>query len=183
MTARILPSALLALLAAATVAACSDDAGEAGGATTSAPTTAAAPTTTAAPTTSTAPTTAAPAVHAGVDGVPGCAEITGSSPAVFDAASGMYAATVVSREDLELTFDVVQFVTGVDAAPNDFAIENESTQTRTAPVAEESEMWSVSLGDEVELVLTELPDFGDDRLYWLTFLDGTIVEVCEQYLP
>jgi hypothetical protein len=135
---------------------------------------------------------------AGSDGAPSCAEMPrATSPAIFDGDAGTYAALVTGREDLELRFDVVQWLTG-DAAleayheanpddpegpPNDYFVVNDNEQVRTASLAETFEVWLVRFDPRFELVPGALPDFTGDRIYWLTFDDGSIVEVCEQYVP
>jgi hypothetical protein len=123
---------------------------------------------------------------AGVDGVPSCESISGSSPAVFDAGAGTYASHLVDTTDpAAIDFDIVQWVES-DDAPNGFEVVNDNPTVRTAALAEPGEIWLVAFGEDetaIDLVPGELPDGNADAVYWLTFDGGDIVEVCQQYVP
>jgi hypothetical protein len=111
--------------------------------------------------------------------------------------------------ELSLDFDVVQWLTGEpaveayvaahpedpDAAegpPNDYFVLNEHEAMSSAPVAPDADVWLVRLAgtgsaDVEPGSVDELPDYlttgSGGGLYWLTFAGGTIVGVCEQYVP
>lgn len=189
-----------ALLAALTLAgaACSDDTGATTGTTVAAAdTTESAPATTVGSADTTSATEAASdpegpttgdlvVTGAGVDGVPSCETISGSSPAVFDADAGTYASYLVDTTDpAAIDFDIIQWVQS-DDAPNGFEIVNDNPTIRTAALAEPGEIWLVAFGEDetaIDLVPGELPDGSADAVYWLTFDGGDIVEVCQQYVP
>ena len=139
----------------------------------------------------------------------GCSERSeGSSPAVFDETAGTYAVQALeyTPEAGEVEFDVVQWLIGDDAVaaylaenpddpegpPNDYYIVNENSQMRNGIV------------DPVVIPLVVSPDgdtspdvsaIGLDQLadylttdfegttYWLTFQDGTVTAICEQFVP
>jgi hypothetical protein len=112
-----------------------------------------------------------------------------------------------------VTFDVIQFLTGEDAAaayledtgetggpPNDYHLRNVNPRLRTLPVSDDVTVTVVRLGEptgagSVSWTLATLPDHLDEtaptedlgRLgwnpYWLTVDDGTVVAIDEQYLP
>ena len=133
-----------------------------------------------------------------------CPGASANSPATFHAERGTYAAfiTAFPSADSEVTFDVVQWLTGQRARdayrednpdegdegpPNDYHVRNESEQTRSAPLAENVRVW---LLDHVTLraaTPAELSDYLEGRgagdIFWLTFDDGSIVETCLQYRP
>jgi hypothetical protein len=126
---------------------------------------------------------------------------SGSSPAAFDPSGGTYAAQSVTVEGAsELGFDVVQWLSGDDAdeayeretgddtgAPNDYFIVNESSELRTAPVADDAAIYVLRTdGDAGSLhavSLAEVPTDDPDRTFWLTLDDGVVTDVCQQYRP
>jgi hypothetical protein len=132
----------------------------------------------------------------------------GSSPSIFDAAAGTYAAhlTAVDAAALSLSFDVVQWLTGTDAVdayhvdnpadpdgpPNDYYVVNANSEVRTAPVGAGATVLLVRLAADGTAAVSpgtvdELPAYLElafpDDVYWLTFAAGEIVEICEQYRP
>ena len=152
-------------------------------------------------------TTAAPDAPQSLQSCPGA---TGDSPATFDGASGTYAAFIAEfvAEDVPLTFDVVQWMTGETAReayqedhpddpegpPNDYYIRNQSAQTRQADVASDARVWLVKMEEDEDAdvdraTFEELGSHNENsegrstHLYWLTFDDDTIVEICEQFRP
>ncbi len=136
-----------------------------------------------------------------------CPRAVDNSPSTFDADSGTYAVLITDfrAPDSLLTFDVVQWTSGEQALqafeqdtgdsvgpPNDYYLRNESTKTRSAPLAPEARLflthfWS---GDAIDLEpaqVRELPSYlksmGGRALFWLTFQGGRIIEACEQWTP
>jgi len=195
---------LAATVAALVLCSCSgggdDTAARPADATTTTTTTAdAAPSTTAAPD----GTTTVPAGADSCDNRP-----SGSSPAAFDPASGTYAAHLRSynRGTSELTFDVVRWLSGQDAVeafhrehpeeqdgpPNDYYVTDVPGGELTATVEEDAAIWLSSLavtgtpGIErwtIEDISGHLAEGSDTDVYWLTFSDGKVTEICEQYRP
>jgi hypothetical protein len=186
----------LVLAAALALGACGDGGDDEAAATT---TTAAADGTTTTATTAPATTTTTPAQP--IDACP--APFAGNSPAEFDDAAGQYAAllTAVSTADATISFDVVQWLVGDDAdaayeaetgdpsgVPNDYFILNESDQVRTSPVADSADIRMIDMtSGDVTLArpasLADLADGFEGFPVWLTFDAGTIVGVCQQYVP
>jgi hypothetical protein len=105
-----------------------------------------------------------------------------------------------------ISFDIVQWLVGEEAddayraetgdpsgVPNDYFILNESDQVRTARVSDDAEIWlsglrgnSDNVGNPFLASFPELVDASEEPLYqpfWLTFDEGEIVGVCEQYTP
>lgn len=123
----------------------------------------------------------------------------GSSPATFDGDAGVYAAQRVTvGEGGTLRFDVVQWLGGRDAdeayrretgdasgAPNDYFILDQSDRLRTAPVAADARIYALGApGQADSLHLVRLEGLHvERRTFWLTFVDGEITQVCEQYRP
>ncbi|HET9770670.1 MAG TPA: hypothetical protein VFS16_07260 [Acidimicrobiia bacterium] len=155
----------------------------------------------------TSSSTTAPAAGAGP-----CTNFPESSPAQFDAKAGKYAVYVTKLDVGKrlLGFDVIQFLGGEAAAqayqketgetggpPNDYYIVNESEAVREATAS--SSVAIVVVGDDPAeqrtLTLAELPahlaksapsEAGPQLStypYWLTVADGTITEICQQYVP
>jgi hypothetical protein len=182
--------------------ACGDDGGGDEDAASSTTTEAPATTTTAAEATSTTTPAATSTTDAPIEPCPD--PFAGNSPAVFDEVGGQYAAslTAVSVEDGTISFDVVQWLVGDDAdaayeaetgdasgVPNDYFIVNESDQIRTSPVDEGADIRLIDMtSDDVTLArpagLDDLAtaDF-EPTPFWLTFDEGAIVGVCQQYVP
>jgi len=127
---------------------------------------------------------------------------------VFDDAAGTYAANIteVDSASPSVSFDVVQWLSGQDAIdayhednpsdpdgpPNDYYIVNDSEQVRTAPIADDATVWLVRLATDSDAAVDpgtveELPGYLDagfeSDVYWLTFDDGEVTEICEQYRP
>lgn len=139
---------------------------------------------------------------------PGCAGVPDVSPAVFDELGGVYAAhlTAIDAEARTVDFDVIQWFTGEAATaayqedfdtdgeppPNGFHIRNENSRIRTASVAVDAEIWIVAMAldqdadvdrtDWDALVAERAAGFDGD-VYWLTFDDAAITEVCGQFIP
>ena len=154
-------------------------------------------------TTTTAPPSATPTTAAAVAET--CPDpFAGNSVAVFDEAGGQYAAlvTAVSVEDGAISYDVVQWLVGdaADAAyeaetgdssgvPNDYFLVNESDQVRTSPVDEAADIRLIDMtSDDVTLArpagLDDLATADVEATpFWLTFEEGAIVAVCQQYVP
>ena len=128
------------------------------------------------------------------------------SPVVFDEAAGTYPAFVLGYVEGLPEFDVVQWLTGPEAAaiwaerfpdnsdgpPNDYLIENQNPKRRTAPVAADAavallrseggpDLMNSSPGGFEDYV--EVGDHFGPPLVWLTFENGVIVSICEQYRP
>ena len=149
------------------------------------------------------PSTGAP------DRFDGCPEGSeGSSPAIFDEAAGTYAVQKLeyTPEAGEVEFDVVQWLIGDDAVaayqadnpddpegpPNDYYIVNENNQMRNAIVDQATVplvVWPDGDADpDVSAIpLDQLADYlttdFEGTTYWLTFEDGTVTALCEQYVP
>jgi hypothetical protein len=129
----------------------------------------------------------------------------GSSPAVFDESQGTYAATI---DDFDVqgavTFDVVQWLSGEEAneayeretgdsrgVPNDYYIVNEQQALRTAPLASDASLVVLADRATASTLTSVLPHELDRHLdgeyegatYWLTFADGAITDLCQQYRP
>ncbi len=193
-------STTLALVALIAIGGCS------GSEAADAPTTAAPTTASTATTSTTITSTTVPDEPERFDGCPERPE--GSSPAVFDEASGTYAVQKLelTPEATEVEFDVVQWMSGEDAVtayqadnpddpegpPNDYYIVNENSQMRNAIVEPATVPLVVSPeGDDAPDVkaisLDQLADHlrtdFESTTYWLTFEDGTVTAICEQYVP
>lgn len=111
-----------------------------------------------------------------------------------------------------ISFDVVQWYVGRDATeawqdeypddphgpPNDYFVRNDNPAVRTAPIASDVTVFLVRMLEDQDAdldpgTLDELPDYlasqpGDEGYlshnhYWLTFSDGTIERICEQFTP
>ncbi len=131
----------------------------------------------------------------------------GSSPADFDG-DGTYAALIdsVGLAQSAVAFDIVEWLSGQDAIddyhlefpddpegpPNDYRIRNEEPELRAASVSPDLAVWLVRLTEDSSAdidagTLDELPTYLDDggfgSPWWLTFEDGVITEICEQYVP
>jgi hypothetical protein len=139
----------------------------------------------------------------------GCVRSTGSSPATFDPAGGIYAVYLVGvdPEAGTVRFDVIQWLSGDDAVeayrhdepgstdgpPNDYYIVDESHAVRSVPVDPDAAVGLVRLATTGDAsvkpaTLSELPGYvpaGDPSttVYWLTVADGMITGICEQYRP
>ncbi|MEZ5167775.1 MAG: hypothetical protein R2695_15295 [Acidimicrobiales bacterium] len=131
----------------------------------------------------------------------------GSSPAEFDAAAGTYAASIESFDptSMVMSFDVVQWLSGQDAVdayhevypddpsgpPNVYWVRNESPVTREASVDAAADLLLVRLETDLSAdvspgELTELPTYlgrTPFAFFWLTFENGSVVAICEQYTP
>jgi hypothetical protein len=136
----------------------------------------------------------------------------GSSPAIFDASSGTYAAHIVAfdRGALTLDFDVVQWLSGEDAneayrrdnpgdptgtPPNDHHLVNETPLVRTAPLRPDAAILlspSLQVGDATVSAATvdDLASFlatsgpaEVGTVFWLTFGAGEVTDVCFQFRP
>ena len=126
---------------------------------------------------------------------------SGSSQALFDPSGGTYAAQAVAVEGPDrVRFDIVQWLSGEDAneayfretgddsgAPNDYFIVNESNEVRVARVAEDADIYVLradGYADSLHAVsLKDVPTNKPERTFWLTFTDGSITEICQQYRP
>lgn len=135
------------------------------------------------------------------------APFASSSHAQFDDAAGTYAATVESVDAAAQTvsFDVVQWLVGQDAVdayhqdhpddpegpPNDYYVVNVNQTVRTAPIGDDATVALVRLHDDGNAdvgpgTVDELPSYlgvTSMRIWWLTFDDGQISGICEQYTP
>jgi hypothetical protein len=75
--------------------------------------------------------------------------------------------------------------------PGDYWVRNESPAVHNAPVATDADLLLVRLGTDSSADvssggLDELPGYLAETpftVYWLTFDDGTIDSICEQYTP
>lgn len=138
----------------------------------------------------------------------GCPGASDDSPTTFDSSEGTYAVfiTAFPSADAPLTFDVVHWMSGEPAReayeadhpeepggpPNGFYVRNESTETRSAPIDDDAQVWLVNLAEDADSGLdsatpADLASYLQDReptdVFWLTFDEGTMVEACEQYRP
>lgn len=151
-------------------------------------------------------TTAAPA--------PTTSCFQGNSPSGFDPKKGTYAVYLTGLDvaSRKVTFDVVQFLVGTDAAkafklahpeetdgpPNDYFITNANTLLRTALASPTVGVYLVRLATTSDASLKagtfpELPTYfaatpsGDGHLspnpFWLTMSNGSISRICEQFVP
>src|SRR5262249_17373983 len=112
--------------------------------------------------------------------------------------------TKVNAGDRQLTFDVIQFLTGdeaikaakedgVDGPPNDYYIRNVNPALRTLPVSSDATITVNTLeaentGDSTKDVTVTLEKLGSyQRLsgvpFWLTVKDGVITAIAEQFVP
>lgn len=130
----------------------------------------------------------------------------GNSAVDFDDSRGTYATNIKSVEGDDITFDVVQWLVGDAAdeahreefpddpggAPNDYFIRNANDEVRAAPIDAEATVRLVRLQTDADPSVdpgsvSELPTYvaagHSSDIYWLTFEDGAIVEICEQYRP
>lgn len=138
----------------------------------------------------------------------------GSSPSGFDAKKGTYAVWVTGLDvaSRKVTFDVVQFLVGTDAAkafkaahpdetdgpPNDYFITNANTQLRTAVALPGVGVYLVRLATTSDASLkpgtfAELPAYSAEtppyeghlspNPFWLTMSNGSISRICEQFVP
>ncbi len=121
---------------------------------------------------------------------------------------GNYAVIITSLDlpSRSLSFDVVQWLVGQDAVdayaidepgdpsgpPNDYWIRNENPLIRQAPVVDDAAVRLVQLSvdgsaDVSDATLDDLADHlaGDaaSTLFWITLDAGSVVELCEQYVP
>jgi hypothetical protein len=142
-----------------------------------------------------------------------CTNFPESSPAQFDAKGGRYAVYLTKLDVGKriVGFDVIQFLGGeaaaqaykkdnpgtTDGPPNDYYVVNESKTVREASVGQSVEI--VILGDDPaeqkEVTLAEVPAHLAKSTpsepgmqlstypYWLTVADGTVNEICQQYVP
>ena len=136
-----------------------------------------------------------------------------SSPAVFDAAAGTYAAQALAfdRGAGTVSFDVVQWLTGDEARaayfadnpqvdpgtpgegpPNDYYLLDQNDLVRTAPIASDASVHLTHLAtdgtaaveaDTLDALAAELANGHPEDTYWLSFADGAVVAVCQQYRP
>jgi hypothetical protein len=187
------------LLAGLLLAGCGDDGDdEEAGASTGPPTS-----TTATPADRPTTTTTTAAVDPEPPGAPCPDPFAGSSPATFDDAGGQYAAMIgaVAPDAGTIAFDVVQWLVGDEAdeayeaetgdssgVPNDYYLRNESDEVRSATLAPDAEIRLLDrAGDDVTATnpgtVDELGALDLLNPFWLTFADGAIVGVCEQYVP
>ena len=112
---------------------------------------------------------------------------SGSSPAQFDDGAGTYAVTSLEYGDGEVAFDVVQWVSDPQE-PNDYRIENGSPQVRTAPVRQGALVLALVDPGGPALEKVEPTDLttrepSADEVWWLTFDEGSVTEICQQYRP
>jgi hypothetical protein len=132
----------------------------------------------------------------------------GSSSSQFESALGTYAVQGVAlgAEPPSVTFDVVQWLSGDDARrtwladhpedpdgpPNDYYIVNDNDRLRTAPVDTDATVRLTHLFTDatasVELDTLDglggyLAEEHSGDTYWLTFDNGVVSEICEQYRP
>jgi hypothetical protein len=115
--------------------------------------------------------------------------------------------TALDETAQTVTFDLVQFLTGDEAAaayaedvpedpdagpPNDYWIRNVSARLRTLPIAPGATVTVLRPGGPEELAATLeelalLPSLVEGRIgtnpFWLTVEDGVVVAIEEQYLP
>ncbi len=111
-----------------------------------------------------------------------------------------------------ISFDVVQWYVGQDATdawqaeypddpygpPNDYFVRNDNPAVRTAPIAADPTVFLVRMLEDQDAdldpgTLDELPDYlasqpGEDgyashNVYWLSFSDGSVDRICEQFTP
>ena len=111
-----------------------------------------------------------------------------------------------------ISFDVVQWYVGQDATdawqdeypddpdgpPNDYFVRNDNPAVRTAPIASDPTVYLVRMLEDQDAdldpgTLDELPDYlasqpGDDGYvshnhYWLSFSEGSVDRICEQFTP
>lgn len=126
---------------------------------------------------------------------------SGSSQGVFDPSGGTYAAQRLAVEGTDhLRFDIVQWLSGMDAddayfretgddsgAPNDYFTINESDEVRSAPVAEDAAIHVLRADGYASSLhpvsLKDVPIDEPERTFWLTFADGSVTEICQQYRP
>ncbi|MBW3536561.1 MAG: hypothetical protein KY395_02155 [Actinobacteria bacterium] len=153
-------------------------------------------------------TTPAPAPE--TQSLQSCPGASGNSPATFDGGSGTYAAFIVEfiAADIPLSFDVVQWMTGEAAReayredhpedpegpPNDYYVRNQSTKTRDADVRSDAKVWLVKMEEDSDAdvdraTFEELSSYNENseggsfHIFWLTFENDKIVEICEQFRP
>lgn len=112
---------------------------------------------------------------------------SGSTPAEFGAGAGTYAVTSLEYGDGEVAFDVVQWVSDPEA-PDGHRIENSSLQVRTAPVRHGAVVLALVEPGGSALQQLEPTDLttrepSADEVWWLTFDDGSVTEICQQYRP
>ncbi len=108
-------------------------------------------------------------------------------------------------EALEVSVDVVQWLIGSEAndayeaetgdssgVPNDYWVVNDNPLVRTLPIAVDATLRIVRLGEDASAdvstaSLDELPAYLDSTFetttWWLTVEEGTVTELCEQYVP
>lgn len=111
--------------------------------------------------------------------------------------------TAVDVEGRTLTVDVVQFLTGEEAAaayeaetgetggpPNDYFIVNENDRLRTLPVADDVDVQLVRLAEDGDAAsgpgtFDELATYDATTTspFWLTLDGGVVVTIEEQYVP
>lgn len=116
-------------------------------------------------------------------------------------ADGRWPAFVTGVGDDQVTFDLVEFLTGEDAAaawkkknpgsdetgpPNDYYIVNDNTKKRVLPVAGSVVVRVVGgVGPEADTAasLGDLTELIPETLFWLTVTKGSVTRVEQQYLP
>jgi hypothetical protein len=106
--------------------------------------------------------------------------------------------TALDAEDLKLTFDAAQLLTGEAAAQaaaaegseeSDFWIRNSSKATRTLALAEDATLCIASPDDVVHNRKVALADLnqalgdGEPMAVWIDMRDATVVRVQQQYFP
>jgi hypothetical protein len=136
-----------------------------------------------------------------------------SSPAQFDPKGGQYAVYLTGLDLARRTvaFDVIQFLGGESARkayerdnpgdsggpPNDYYIVNDNPAVREAAVSQSVRVVVVNLDSssgqragEFDALPAHLarskPSEGNQLSsfpYWLTVADGTVTEICQQYVP
>ena len=170
-------------------AACSSDGGED-----------ASSTTTEVEVTTTEATTAPTSVPADCQGQPDSSAGSPAPPQGAALTDGMYFGyiTALDAEDLKLTFDAAQLLTGEAAAQaaaqegseeSDFWIRNNSKATRTLPLADAALLCTASPDDVVhnrKVTLVQLNQTlgdGEPMAVWIDVGDGVVQRVQQQYFP
>jgi hypothetical protein len=108
---------------------------------------------------------------------------------------------VLDAEDLKLTFDAAQLLTGDAAAkaaaedggesppPNDYWIRNASKATRTLSLGEDAVLCTAdpqNVAENRKVSLSQLNQRlgdGEPLAVWIDVRDGTVVRVQQQYFP
>jgi hypothetical protein len=135
-----------------------------------------------------------------------CWTTPGSSRADFDGRNGEFAVLLyeVDVRARSLAFDVIQFLVGDDAKreiqrqnlgdtygpPNDYMIVNAYEHVDTATVTATPGVFVLG-PDHTSLMASTFEQFPPQAvgrrsglgLYWLTFQDGLVKEICQQFTP